>query len=68
MAESHEQMNVWPSIYYAHTHNWNSNTIIIEQGFFLELYFRGGNCFCGERKCEKHPAGRLKLLVFGGEI
>ena len=35
-------------------------------GFFLELYFREGNCFCGERNCEKHPAGRLKLLVFGG--
>ena len=37
-------------------------------GSFLEMSFRGGNCFCGERKCEKHPAGRLNLLVFGGEI
>ena len=37
-------------------------------GFFLEMSFRGGNCFCGERKCEKHPAARLNLLVFGGEI
>ena len=35
-------------------------------GFFLEMSFRGGNCFCGERKCEKHTAGCLNLLVFGG--
>ena len=35
-------------------------------GFCLEMSFRGGNCFCGERKCEKHPGGRLNLLVFGG--
>ena len=37
-------------------------------GFFLEMSFRGGNCFCGERKCEKHTAGRLSLLLFGGGI
>ena len=28
----------------------------------------GGNCFCGERKCEKHPGGRLNLLVFEGKF
>ena len=28
----------------------------------------GWDCFCWERKSEKHPAGRLNLLVFGGEI
>ena len=32
------------------------------------MSFRGGNCFCGERKSENHPAGRLNLLVFGEEI
>ena len=37
-------------------------------GFFLEMSFRERNCFCGERKCEKHPAGRLNLLLFGGKI
>ena len=28
----------------------------------------GGDCFCGKRKCEKHPAGCLNLLLFEGEI
>ena len=37
-----------------------------QPGFFLEMSFREGNCFCEERKCEKHPAGRLNLLLFDG--
>ena len=28
----------------------------------------GGNCFCGERKCEKYPKNKQSLLLFGGEI
>ena len=37
--------------------------------FYLERSFRGGGeCFCWVRKCENHPAGRLNLLLFGGEI
>ena len=31
--------------------------------------FRGGNCFCGERKCEKYPKNKQKLLLFlGGNL
>ena len=30
--------------------------------FFLEMW---GNCFCGERKCEKHPQNEQNLLLFG---
>ena len=26
----------------------------------------GGNCFCGERKCEKHPKKKQNFLLFGG--
>ena len=28
----------------------------------------GGNCFCGERKCEEYPKNKQNLLLFGGEI
>ena len=38
-------------------------------GFFLEMYFwGGGNCFCGERKCEEYTKNKQNLLLFGGEI
>ena len=40
----------------------------IRAGFFLEMYFWGGNCFCGERKCEEYPKNKRKLLLFGGQI
>ena len=28
----------------------------------------GGNCFCGERKCEEYPKNERNLSLFGGEI
>ena len=28
----------------------------------------GGNCFRGERKCEKHEKTKQNLLLFGGEF
>ena len=49
--------------------NCRSNDVIDWQGFFLEMYFWGGNCFCGERKCEEYPKKQQQnLLLFGGEI
>ena len=27
---------------------------------------RGGDCFCGERKCEKHPKNQAKFVVVWG--
>ena len=33
--------------------------------FFLEIKFKRGNCFCGERKYEKHP--KNLLLFWGGK-
>ena len=39
---------------------------IASQVFFLEMYFRGRNCFCGERKSEKDPAGHLAASHLGG--
>ena len=33
------------------------------------VFFPGGeNCFCGERKREKHSKNKQTLLLFGGEI
>ena len=33
------------------------------------MYLYGGNCFCGERKCEVYPKkNKQNLLLFGGEI
>ena len=32
-------------------------------GFYL------GNCFCGERKCEKHPKNKQNFfIVWGGNL
>ena len=28
----------------------------------------GGNCFCGERKCEEYPKKKRNSLLFGVEI
>ena len=28
----------------------------------------GGNCFCGERKCEEYPKNKRNSLLFRGEI
>ena len=42
--------------------------LVMVTGFFLEMSFRGGNCFCGERKCEKYPAGHKFVSVWGGNF
>jgi len=32
------------------------------------MQFWEGNCFCGERKCEKHPNKQTKFVIFGGGV
>ena len=36
-------------------------------GFFLEIKFKGGNCFCRERKYVKHSKNKQNLLLFWGK-
>ena len=35
---------------------------------FQKCSFRGENCFCGERKCEKHPNNKQNLLMLREKI
>ena len=39
----------------------------VTAGVFLEMQFRRGNCFCGKRKCEKHPKKQTKVFIVWGE-
>ena len=60
------------------THVRMEACVLKQPGFFLEMYslfvvvvfflWGGGNCFCGERKCEKHPNNKQNFVVVGGEI
>ena len=34
--------------------------------FSIDVVLGGGNCFCGERKCEEYPKNERNLLLFGG--
>ena len=38
------------------------------QDFFLELKFRGGNCLCGEKKCENIQKTNKICYCLGGKF